>query len=404
MAVQQNSALVHTLRNAAGDVVFYIRGQRQFTRTRVIPSNVITPARTSVRNNLKATALAWQSTLTQAQRASWREAARTAPQNPQRNNRGQRSGWQYFHQVNLVMASLGIGMLTDPPSIAAPDPVTSFTVDTLDATTQTLKLAYTGAAGPDTHLLVYASGNVPAGWSSPNGITRLIATFPPGTPSPIDVSTSWTNRYGTLNGASRVIFQIATTNANDGHLTPRTKASAVATGTADAMNLISQQVLTAAANKVTFASIPQSYKHLLLITTARADDASLFVDVGLQLNADTAANYDRIWGDFSGGATSQGGDSAVNSAKMISVNAANADANIPSIGTITIPDYTLTTFNKQLISDHGRLETLGTDGTYNRGVVYGGWRSTAAITQIDIIDTAGGNFVAGSSFTLYGLQ
>jgi hypothetical protein len=32
------------------------------------------------------------------------------------------------------------------------------------------------------------------------------------------------------------------------------------------------------------------------------------------------------------------------------------------------------------------------------------WRSTAAITQIDLTDETGGNFVTGSRFDLYGLQ
>jgi hypothetical protein len=62
---------------------------------------------------------------------------------------------------------------------------------------------------------------------------------------------------------------------------------------------------------------------------------------------------------------------------------------------ITIPNYAGTVFDKSLIAF--------TQGDQTAVMSVGGWSSTAAITQIQFLLGSAGNFVVGSTFSLYGM-
>jgi hypothetical protein len=82
--------------------------------------------------------------------------------------------------------------------------------------------------------------------------------------------------------------------------------------------------------------------------------------------------------------------------------AANSAANWPAIGEITVADYRGTTFNKIAQCLQGG-PILAESTTNTRSFVLTGyWKSTAAITRLDLT-LASGNYVAGSKFSLYGI-
>jgi hypothetical protein len=298
---------------------------------------------------------------------------------------------------------VGTAIPTIPPEQQIHDPLLELTVDTLDAATQTLKLGVPPAASVHTHLAVFATGNLSTGRKWFKKFLSQIAVIPPGWTSPIDISSDWSSRWGTLTAGSRVGFAVEHIHDVDGYISPRIFQGATATGTADAMQLIASIIVTTPVASISFASIPQSYSHLLIVLNCRLSDSLSAADLGLQINGDTAANYDTQYLQGHSGSAQAGTVATSTSYRCMYVAAASLAAAIASSGTIWLPDYTGTTFYKTMTAQESNIQTPGTVANYFDRLCAGLWRDTSAITQIDLIDTAGGNIAAGSRFDLYGL-
>lgn len=164
---------------------------------------------------------------------------------------------------------------------------------------------------------------------------------------------------------------------------------------------IAESVLTGTAANVTFSSIPVSFRTLELRIQARSDTAATATPLTMRFNGDTAANYDAQ--SIFGQTTSTGAAESVAATGMslLEIAAASAPANHAGALTLFIPNYNGTTFIKTC--DGTSTSSIGTGaGTLITRKLSGRWRSTAAITSIALLPAAG-NFVAGSSFVLYGL-
>lgn len=163
---------------------------------------------------------------------------------------------------------------------------------------------------------------------------------------------------------------------------------------------IAESVLSGTAASVTFSSIPATYRTLLLHITARGDNATTFISTRLRFNSDATAVYDsqQVLGN---GASALAGETINGTSIEIGeMAAASATAGACGIMVITVPVYTGTTFWKTLISNHS-LSTGTGSGTLHTKQWAGRWRSTAAINAITVLPNAG-NYIAGSTFTLYG--
>lgn len=176
-------------------------------------------------------------------------------------------------------------------------------------------------------------------------------------------------------------------------------------GSGGAWTLIQKQILSVAAATVTFSSIPGSYSHLVLIAQGRVDDAAEFKDCYLQFNGDTGSNYSREYLEASATSPSANGDiSAVAHIACMAMAGSTASSNMPGTAKLWIPNYSGTVFYKNVLSESCRFTLIGNRGHYYTDVIDGFWESTSAITQIDITDSGGGNFIIGSSFWLYGVD
>ena len=166
--------------------------------------------------------------------------------------------------------------------------------------------------------------------------------------------------------------------------------------------LIDSQVLAGAEATITFANIPGTYRSLELHIYARSSAAATNAEVLLTFNDDTGNNYDRVVAN-------------IRESDSFTVTEALAGANI-SLGSIasntspadafdlvivTIPNYAGAVGEKVLraVSSNKRAES-NTNIFISHGI--GWWRSTAAITEIDLALSAG-DFMIGSSFSLYGM-
>jgi hypothetical protein len=163
--------------------------------------------------------------------------------------------------------------------------------------------------------------------------------------------------------------------------------------------LISSQVLGSSAASVTFSSIPQTYKDLVLQVSGRLTVANTQYFAGLTFNTDTSTNYSDT--DLIANGTTPGSSqhSSSNYIYLPAIPAATATANTFGSFEIYVPSYTSAS-NKPL-SLTGPAENNSASAftlTANAGL----WRNTAAINQI-VLTTLSGNFVSGSSFYLYGI-
>lgn len=150
---------------------------------------------------------------------------------------------------------------------------------------------------------------------------------------------------------------------------------------------------------ITFAGIPQGYKHLQLRTTGKSNlTGTNGADFAFQFNGDTTANYKghQMYGD---GASAYGavtdGTSSLYFGWVSKMGLTNVFA-----GYVTdILDYASTTKNKIMRS------LGGWDGNGSGFVIYrsGLWMSTAAINSITIIQPSG-SIAEYSQFALYGVK
>ncbi len=171
-------------------------------------------------------------------------------------------------------------------------------------------------------------------------------------------------------------------------------------------SLIETQTKTVAERDFDFASIPQTFRHLMLVTNTRADtgilDATSF---GLQFNSDfTAGNYNaKLW--FSGDPILFSTSDAVAVMVMHPLDAA-LPADNWGMGLIFIGNYVDSVKNKAALG-FGTIVT-GTDA-FDRNMSYSGgqWEGSNAddpITDIRVRPTPAGidKFKIGSRVDLFG--
>jgi hypothetical protein len=150
---------------------------------------------------------------------------------------------------------------------------------------------------------------------------------------------------------------------------------------------------------VSFTSIPATYKHLQIRCISRGTIAATFTNVNLRFNSDSSSIYRTHWLDGNG-TSALGEDSGASPEIYFGVGVgANANANVFGASVCDILDYAST--NKFKVT----RSLAGEDNNGNGflGLISGLWRSTAAVTQIDITPNSG-NFVQYSSFALYGIK
>ena len=153
---------------------------------------------------------------------------------------------------------------------------------------------------------------------------------------------------------------------------------------------------------VTFSDIPQNYWALRVECIGRSTRASSAQDtVLMEYNLDTTANNYRVMrhGAFGAGTELLGGSDFP---YIGVIPAGDSPTNSAGLLIIDILGYANTTFNKQASSAVSFRED---DSTKHETVINYAleWESTSAIATL-VLSLQNGNFVAGSTIRLYGLN
>jgi hypothetical protein len=174
---------------------------------------------------------------------------------------------------------------------------------------------------------------------------------------------------------------------------------------ASATALIQTTILPSNQASVVLSAIPQTYQHLLLVILGKSTDTTGRDDgVNMTFNGDTAARYSTTAGFWTDGTPSGGGSVAAsqNSGSAIVVaTSASGTANAGG-GFAFFPGYSSNTFNKIIVglSGMGQGTSAANASLRARCVAYNP-TSQVGITSI-AMSPSGGNFKAGTVFSLYG--
>ena len=145
----------------------------------------------------------------------------------------------------------------------------------------------------------------------------------------------------------------------------------------------------------TFSSISSSYTDLVLIIGTAG--ASGDVQPALRFNGDASTNYS-ITNLSGSGSTTQSSRASNATNIQMGYNDYLTTGTNNYVGIANIMNYSNSTTYKTII-DRGNNAGVGV------GATVGLWRSTAAITSVTILMSSGASyFIAGSTFTLYGIK
>jgi hypothetical protein len=158
-------------------------------------------------------------------------------------------------------------------------------------------------------------------------------------------------------------------------------------------------VLTSTANTITFSSIPSTYKHLQLRMVSKTTDASSTGYLFMRFNSDSGANYSY---HYLFAPVSSAGATGSTFAGLIFMNGNDIGANAFSSNIVDIADYADTNKFKTSRMFGGRSGN-GAGGNQLH-LESANWRSTSAITSINLSFGDGTNLSIGSRFSLYGIK
>jgi hypothetical protein len=162
---------------------------------------------------------------------------------------------------------------------------------------------------------------------------------------------------------------------------------------AKAFELISSVTVgSGGASSIDFTSIPSTYTDVYILTSLRASDAAVAIDVNIKFNGSDSSKT-IFYADGTGAGTRAGQYSFTS----MQCTGSSATASTFASSSLYVPNYAGTTFNKTFSID-GVTENNATTAyaAFKAGV----WASTAAINQITFF----GNFVQYSTAYLYGIK
>ena len=160
--------------------------------------------------------------------------------------------------------------------------------------------------------------------------------------------------------------------------------------------LLERIELNASAASVTFANIPQTgYTDLKVVVSARSDRSDTSDNIIISFNGlTTNLSYRYVQGNGASATSSSGSTGYVGSQ-----DASTATASTFGNAEYYIPNYTSS--NYKSVSSDAVDETNGT--TAYATLTAQLWSAVAAITSINLKPQVGSNFVANSTFSLYGI-
>jgi hypothetical protein len=153
---------------------------------------------------------------------------------------------------------------------------------------------------------------------------------------------------------------------------------------------INSITLAAASSSVTFGSIPQNFRDLVLVASVRHSTSNGGY-IGYRLNGNSGTNYSSVYMLGNGSTAFSSSTSAESFGRFGNGGTGNFESTI-----FNIFDYPATNKHKTALT-RTDIASIYTVAYATR------WASTDAVTSILLFPDSG-DFTAGSTFTLYGIE
>lgn len=176
-------------------------------------------------------------------------------------------------------------------------------------------------------------------------------------------------------------------------------ASSTVTAAGDYESIATVTVGSGGASSVTFSSIGTDWTHLQIRAIGRATRAGSTDSVKLQLNSDTAANYDQHWLYGDGSSALAAATPNASFIYPVITTAATDLSNTFCAMVIDILDYRNTNKNTTVRA----LTGYDVNGGGYSMLTSGLWRNTSAVTSISF-SPGSSNWAQYSHFALYGIK
>lgn len=154
------------------------------------------------------------------------------------------------------------------------------------------------------------------------------------------------------------------------------------------------------ATGVQFSNIPQTYTDLIIVQFLRSSRSATTEQFWQRFNNDQNSNYSYTFLQGNGSSASSSLLTNQTVTNRFYIPAASSTAGLFGSSIVTIPNYTNTSVNKTAFVQYAC--DLNASGF--TGLSVGLWRSTAAITSINVATENGSNLVSGSIVTLFGVK
>jgi hypothetical protein len=152
-------------------------------------------------------------------------------------------------------------------------------------------------------------------------------------------------------------------------------------------DLLSTITTTSVVSSVTFTSFPTSYKDLVVVVNAKANQNDSFL--GLRLNNDTGNNYNFVDFYYPSGYTQKSNHN------KIQMHGRLIDTSWTAFS-INIMDYREYYTHTPIMARYG-------DGDSGTGMTAGRWANAGRVTTINLFGGQGLQLAVGSTFKLYGI-
>lgn len=167
--------------------------------------------------------------------------------------------------------------------------------------------------------------------------------------------------------------------------------------------LINSNVLSTAIASVSFTSIPATYDDLVVQWSARSAQNNATTRININLNGVSGTSYSFTKLQGTGSSASSANVSGFDKWWGEYVSANNATSNTFGSGELYLPNY-LSTVNKPASFFSVAENNTTANGDWYVSALASLATITSAITSVALSLNTGDNFMAGSSFYLYGLR
>jgi len=186
----------------AGHVVSKNRGG-SYIKTKKTPINPQSPNQIVVRNRLKQFSQAWKS-LTAAQRTAWNTAVDQYKKTDIFGNLRRPSGLNLFCMLNCNLASVGVSMISDPPTPTAVPAIATGSATVVGAT-GVVTATFTPTVPAGVAMVINATAQQSAGKSYVTGKYRFIKSIAAAQTSPQVITTEYAAKVGAPSAVGQVV-------------------------------------------------------------------------------------------------------------------------------------------------------------------------------------------------------